>query len=155
MKRLFTLLILSAVLFSSCTDRAPERAARQFLQLYYIDHDFSAVKELVTESSLENLRQNALLFEFNPIAQMDAFQTFEIIEMNVQNTVAIADFRVDDVRRRLMLRRIDGRWLVDISNEVTQQGFDFSTSLSPPTGGGFASAESEFVRVGDVPERRQ
>jgi len=157
MKRLFILLVLSSVMFYSCADRGPERTARQFLQLFYIDHNFYDVTYLVTESSWENLRHTALLFEFNPNVRIDAFQSFELTDVNVQNTVAIAYYRVDNTNRRLMLRRIDGQWLVDISNEVTGQGQDFSVSLTPPSSGsgGFASASSEYVRIGDVPEMRR
>jgi len=155
MKRLFLLLVLSSVMFYSCADRAPQRVAQQFLQLFYIDHNFYDATYLVTETSLENLAHTALLFGFNPLAHEEAFRTFELTGMSVQNTVAIAYYRVDDVNRRLMLRRINGQWLVDISNEVTQQGPDFSISLSPPSSGGFASAESEYFRIGDVPERRR
>jgi len=157
MKRLFLLLVLSSVMFYSCADRAPQRVAQQFLQNFYVDHNFTAVADLVTESSMENLAQTALLFEFNPNVRIDAFRSFELLSVNVQNTVATAYYRVDETNRRLMLRNINGRWLVDISTEVTQRGADFSISLTPPSGGGggFASAESELTRIGDVPERRR
>jgi len=156
MKKLLTILLIlaSAMMFYSCADRAPQRTAQQFLQLFYIEHDFTAVMDVVTESSLDNLMHSAMMLEFNPMVRAEAFQTFEITGINIQNTVATVTYRVDSFNRRLMLRNIDGRWLVDISNEVTQQGSEFSISLTPPSGGGgFASAESELTRIGDVPQR--
>ena len=155
MKKLVFFITLSSVLLYSCSNRDVQRIAQQFLQLYYIDHDFNAAAELVTETSLDGLRHTALMFEFDPSSRVDMFETFKIISMDVQKSRAICHYEVDDVKRRLLLSHVDGRWLVDMPGSVMQGGLDFSLTLTPASSGGFASAESELTRIGDVPERKR
>jgi len=149
-----TVILLGAILMFSCADRSAERVARQFLQLYYIDNDFKAAAELVTDESKDGLTHTAMMFEFDPSSRIDKFQSFRIISLDVQKTRAICYYEVDKTQRRLLLSKVDGRWLVDMPGGVALGGVDFSLTLSPPSSGGFASAESEPVRVGDLPERR-
>ena len=154
-KTLITLvtIVLGSWLLGSCGDNSAKRVAQQFLQLYYIDNDFDAVAELVTEASLEPLAHTAMMFEFDPSSRLDMFQAFKILSMDVQKSKAICYYEVDGVKRRVLLSKIDGQWFVDMPGDVTRDGADLSLSLTAPNSGGFASAESEFVRVGDVPER--
>jgi len=155
-KTLILLVALSSVLLYSCNNdkREAQRIAQQFLQLYYIDNDFNAVAELTTEASHQGLKHTAMLFEFSPESRLDNFETFKIISIDVQKTRAICSYEVDGVNRRLLLSKIDGRWFVDMPGDVTRQGAEFSLTLTPVNSGGFASAESEMTRIGDVPTKR-
>ena len=147
-------MVLSSALLYSCGNQEARRVAEQFLQAYYVDNDFNAAAEFVTEASVENLKQTALLLEFDPASRIGIFESFEIISVDAQKSKAICYYAVDGVKRRLLLSKIDGCWLVDMPGDVTREGADLSLTLSPINSGGFASAESELTRIGDVPERR-
>ncbi|MCL2028720.1 MAG: hypothetical protein FWG79_09600 [Bacteroidales bacterium] len=155
-KTLITLvtIVLGSWLLASCGDNSAKRVAQQFLQLYYIDNDFDAVAKLVTEASLEPLAHTSMMYEFDPSSRLDLFQEFKILSIDVQKSKAICYYEVDGIKRRILLSKIDGQWFVDMPGDVTRGGADLSLSLTPPNSGGFASAESELTRVGDVPERK-
>jgi len=154
LKTLLFLVVAASGILHSCGNQNPKRVAKKFLQLYYIDNDFYAASKLVTEASLEGLQQTALLFEFDPNSRIGLFKSFKIVNMNTQVDKAICYYEVDGVRRRLLLSKIDERWFVDMPGHITINSPDFSLTLSESASGGFASAESELTRVGDVPERK-
>jgi hypothetical protein len=155
LKTVLLLAVTTSGLLHSCSDPEPKRVAQQFLQLYYIEKDFIAAASVSTEATIEGLTFTAMLFEFDPGARLDNFESFKITDMKVQKSRAICYYEVDGTKRRLLLSKKDGQWLVDMPGEVTRSDRNFSLSLSPPNSGGFASAESEMTRIGDVPEKKR
>jgi hypothetical protein len=147
--------VAASGLLNSCSNQEAKNVAQQFLQFYYIDNNFEAAANLATEATREGLSHTMLLFEFDPTSRIDMFRSFSIVSMSVQTDKAICYYEVDNVRRRLLLSKVNGRWLVDMPGHVTRSDLDFSLTLSPPNSGGFASAESEMTRIGDVPIRQQ
>jgi hypothetical protein len=147
--------ILCFPLLISCSGDSPKKVATNFLQAYYIDHDFARAGELSTPATHEHIGEWILLFELTPkeILNNDFyFDSFEILETDVRKTKATVDYRVNITHRQLLLSKVDGRWLVDMSAEASFGNQQFSLSLNKPQTGGFASAESQSIRLGDTPK---
>jgi len=152
MKKSLLFLCLSGfILLSSCSDqRVVNRTANAFLQSFYVDNNFEAAKVVSTRVTHENIDTRAMMFRLNPNSVTDRFSSFKIDNKEVRNTKAVVFYTLDgSVERRLNLSKIDGVWLVDMpENYSTNPVF----SISPMRGGGgFASATSEPIRLGDVP----
>jgi hypothetical protein len=150
----FLAVYLSLLLFASCGNRPVERAAKNFLQAYYLDYDFGLARHLATEESQEHLNERVLIFEANPFARNEGFSSFEITGMDVKKTKAVVNYKADNTRRKLLLSKVNGQWLVDMSFDVANSGSEFSLSLNKPNTGGFASAESKPTRLGDDAPKR-
>jgi len=148
---IFAVLFLS-VLLASCSNRGVENTARIFLQAYYIDHDFDKAAALSTPATQEHIQEWAMLFALTPKEYISAglyFETFEIEKSDILKTRATVGYRVDNTPRDLLLRKVDGKWLVDMPIEISFSGPRFSLSLHKPHSGGFASAQSQPTRLGN------
>jgi len=153
MKKVFFLVVLASFLLTSCGNRAITNVARDFLQAYYIDHDFNRARMLSTAATHEHMQQWIMIFELTPAeANPHLFQSFEIYEIDALSNRATVHYRVDNTRRQLMLRQIDGRWFVDLPMDMLSVNRAiFSLSLNRPESGGFASAQSRPARLGGAP----
>jgi hypothetical protein len=146
------LIMVGSLLMFSCEGNGAKRVAKDFLQTYYIDLNFDEATKLATENSQDHLNERILFFNMNPYSRDEKFTRFEIREVDAQKTKASVIYTVDNLTRKLLLSRIGGQWLVDMPFEVANNGLEFSLSLTKPDTGGFASAESRPMRVGDIPQ---
>jgi hypothetical protein len=142
--------LLSSLLLASCGNRSAENIARIFLQAWYIDHDFDKAIALSTPATHEHIHEWVMLFSHTPRESGLYFETLELEKTDVLQTRASAHYMVDNTRRELLLRKIDGKWLVDMPVDVLSGGRRFSLSLSNPNTGGFASAQSQPARLGST-----
>lgn len=142
-----------ALMFTSCSDqRAVQRTANAFLQSFFVENNFEAAKTLSTRMTHENISARALAFEWNPHSEEIRFTNFRINDIEVRQARAVVFYTLDnEVERRLNLRKTEGRWLVDMP-ETASFSPDFSLSPTHSRDGGFASAQSEFFRIGDAPK---
>jgi hypothetical protein len=144
------LLVFAVPFLVSCGDnRSAKRTARAFLQSYYVDNDFDGAKLVSTEATFQTLDFQAMLFVLNPHSASESIQDFRIRRMDTRKTKATCFYEVIGQERRLNLRKVQGKWLVDMPEGLVREpGF----SLSQTSGqGGFASAQSEPIRLRDVP----
>ena len=145
-------LVVLAVLLASCgNQRSAKRVATAFLQSYYVDNDFETAMALSTEATQEPLAFRAQLFLLNPHSGAESIEGFKFKKIDVKKTKAVCFYEVIGAERRLNLSKVNGQWLVDMPERTTM---DPAFSLSPQAGGtgGFASAESEPIRLKDIPE---
>ena len=156
MKRLllfFRLLGLIGLVFlmTSCGGRhSAKRTAKAFLQYYYVENDFEGAKTVSTDATYENLDFKAMMFTLNPFSESESISDFKITKVQARKTKAVCSYEVGGDGRRLNLSKVDGRWFVDMPEGTT---IEPSLSLSQSRNqGGFASAESARVRLGDLPD---
>jgi hypothetical protein len=116
-----------------------------------VENNFEAARPISTPITQENIDKIAMMFHWNPNSTEYRFNNFKITNSEIRATRAVVFYTLDnEVDRRLNLSKVDGKWLVDMSEAVS---LNPTFSLSPTNAtGGFASAQSEFVRVGDIPE---
>jgi len=152
MKKSLLFLCLSGfVLLSSCGDqRVVNRTASAFLQSFYVENNFEAAKAISTQMTHEHINTRAMMFHLNPNSATSRFSSFKINNKEVRNTKAVVFYILDgNVERQLNLSKIDRTWLVDMPEHISTNPV---FSISPIRGGGgFASAMSEPIRLGDVP----
>jgi hypothetical protein len=92
------------------------------------------------------------MYQMNPFAAEDRFRSFEIVGFEIDGNSAVCHYTVDGVERRLQLRRIDRKWLVHMPEQDVFTNREFSLNLWQSRSGGFASAESAPMRIGDLPQ---
>ena len=153
MKRVLFLFALASVLLTSCnSNRDAMSVARDFLQAYYIDYDFDRARARSTVATHEHMQEWILIFELTPRSLTHLnFSSFEIEGVDVLTNRATVNYRVDNTQRQLLLRKINGRWLVDMPIDVATNRL-FSLSHNRPDTGGFASAQSQPTRLGGPTE---
>jgi hypothetical protein len=144
------ILIVFSLFSSSCNGhRSVKRVADAFLQAYYVSFDFDAAKSFSTVVTHDNIDTRAMMFHINPHASSQGFGSFSITDVEVRQTKAAVFYKVGDLNRRLNLSLVNGKWLVDMPETPM---LNPELSLSPTRNvGGFASATSEPIRLGDVP----
>jgi len=148
-------LVALSLTLTSCGDqRSVNRTAKTFLQHFYVENNFSAAKTISTEITQKNIDNIAMMFQWNPNSADYSFNNFKINNSDVRTTRAVVFYTLDhEADRRLNLSKVDGKWLVDMPEGVS---LNPAFSLSPTnTTGGFTSAQSDFVRVGDIPESNE
>ena len=152
MKKIYIICLLgAALLFTSCSDqRTVNRTANAFLQSFYVENNFSAAKVFATRATQANIIRIEEMFVWNPNSEANRFRSFRIDGSDVRTTRAVVFYTLDDdVQRRLNLSKTDGRWLVDMPEGTS---LNPAFSLSPVNvSGGFASAQSDWMRIGDAP----
>jgi hypothetical protein len=147
---LFATVVVMALCFLSCRNSAAVKdVSQKFLQAYYVDNDFNAAKDLSTDATKEGLDYKAMLFAANPNSEEESLKAFEIKKIEAKKTKAICFYEIEGQERRLNLRKVNNAWLVDMPESASGDP-ELSLSQSGETGG-FASASSEPVRLGDIP----
>jgi len=149
MKKIFFLLALSSVLLTACGgNRDAMNVARDFLQAYYIDHDFDRARTLSTVATHDHMEEWIMIFNLTPRdMNPHLFSELVVEDIEVMTARATVNYRVDNTRRQLLLRQTGGNWLVDMPSDLATNRL-FSLSLNRPDTGGFASAESRPFRLG-------
>lgn len=124
--------------------RKAERAAKDFLQAYYLDLDFKKALSLSTDISHAAIHEQAELISLNPYAKEEIPDiVFKGIEMSGQNDVkATYTYMVNRVERTLPLRKLNGIWLVDLQKGTVESGGGEMMELSSGQQGGFAASAS-------------
>ena len=150
-KKVFFVMAIAVALFSSCSSRNAQKVARNFLQYYYVDHNFDAAAALSSPATHSNLNMAISMYHFNPYSEESRFRNFEITDIDVRKTKAVFHYSVDGTPRRLLLSKFDGKWLVDMPEQEVSFDRRFSLSLVRSRGGGFTSAQSAPIRLGDTP----
>lgn len=133
---------------TSCNgNREAMNVARNFLNAYYIDYDFDRARALSTPATHEHMQQWIMVFELTPeeLRHLN-FSRVVVDDIDIVGTRATVRYRVDNIRRHLLLRQTNGRWLVDMPTEIANNR-EFSLSHNRPDTGGFASAESRPTRL--------
>ncbi len=140
------------VFLSSCGEKGKvKQVAKDFLQAYYIENDFEKAKEFSTIETYNTLDTKALLFAMTPNSESEQIQSFKIkkVEISEDKKHAACHYMVLDQERTLLLSLTDGKWLVDMpENMSVEPALSLSQSANA---GGFASATSAPIRLRDVP----
>ncbi len=124
--------------------RKAERAAKDFLQAYYLELDFKKALSLSTDLSHAAIHEQEELISLNPYAKEEIPDiVFKGVEMDEQNDAkATYTYLVNRVERTLPLRKLNGVWLVDLQKGTVESGGGEMMELSSGQQGGFASAAS-------------
>lgn len=142
------MVVLTALGGIACNrdSKGASSTAKAFLQAYYIDLDFEKAKQLSTDISHNAIIEHAQIISLNPYAKEETpnivFKALDIDSKNAHTANFI--YTCNRAERKLPLRKLNNRWLVDLQGNMVETSFagtDF-TELSSSTTNGFASASS-------------
>ncbi|GHU86428.1 hypothetical protein FACS1894153_3490 [Bacteroidia bacterium] len=146
---LITIAIVAVVLVCCSQSSAAKKVAISFLQAYYVDKDFDKAKEYSTEASHSSIEYKEMMLMMSPVSESSQIKFFEYQSIEVDKNRATCRYMVLGEIRVLYLSKINRKWLVDMPESTI---IEPTASLSLTSGqGGFASAQSEPIRLSDIP----
>lgn len=134
-----------AALFSCSQEKKAGEVAEAFLQAYYTDLDFDKVNGLVTDQSKVAMSDRKEAVALNPYSKDEipniVFKEVKIDEDNPNR--AICFYTSNRIERSFVLKRLNGKWLVDVPEGVSGvANTSGMIELSDGSEGGFTSAAS-------------
>ena len=148
----FLLLAVAVIQMTACGNdkKAATSTAKSFLQAYYVDLDFEKALRLSSDNSHNAITEQAQMMALNPYAKEETPDiVFKTLETNTDNPhVASYIYTCNRVERKLPLRKLKGKWSVDLQGGIVETNGienDF-VELSSDGTNGFASATSGKIK---------
>lgn len=142
------ILLLSALGWAvACSgEKKAEKAAREFLQAYYVDLDFGKAGKLATDRTRSLVSEKEEMTALNPYAR-EEIPNLKIEEVRIDGNNpdrALCRYSIDRRTKTIVLVRLDGVWLVNETGLSIGSGGDRGDMMQLSEGeqGGFASAVS-------------
>lgn len=127
-------------------EKKAEKAAREFLQAYYVDLDFERARERATDRTRNLISEREEMTALNPYAkeEIPSLQVEEVKTDESNPDRAVCRYSVDRRTKTLVLVRLEGEWLVNETGMSIGSGGDRGDMMQLSEGdqGGFASAVS-------------
>lgn len=145
-------LAIAAWLMVSCSGDRKEATstAKAFLQAYYVDLDFNKALQLSSEASKAAIQEQADMIALNPYAKQETPDWAPVgIDTDKSNSeTALYVYTCNRVERTLPLRKVNGKWLVDLQGGTVEAGGNTGDFLQLSSGSenGFASAASGEIK---------
>lgn len=148
----FLILATATILMIACSNDKKEATAtaKAFLRAYYIDLDFETALRLSSDASRNAIIDQQQIITLNPYAKEEipniVFKNLEIAPNN--SHVANFTYTCNRVERKLPLRKLNNKWLVDLQGGIIETigaGNNFFELSSDGTNG-FASAISGEIK---------
>lgn len=146
------MLAIAAWLMMSCNgDRKNAAAtAKTFLQAYYVDLDFNKALQLSSEVTKVAVQEQADMIALNPYAKEE---TPDLVLVGIDTDKSNAEtatfvYTCNRAERTLPLRKVNGKWLVDLQGGSVEAGGNTNDFLQLSSGceSGFASATSGEIK---------
>lgn len=154
----FLILATTTIVTIACSNdkKVAISTAKAFLQAYYVDLDFETALRLSSVASHNAITEQEQLTVLNPYAKEERPDiSFKNLEMDPNNThVANYVYTCNRVERKLPLRKLNDKWLVDLQGGTVEMGGveNEFLELSYDRNNGFASAVSGKI---EYRKRRQ
>lgn len=138
-------LMLLWLSMSACSGKRPaEKAARAFLQAYYVDLDFNVARALSTPASHAAIAEKEEMASLNPYAKEEA-PSISFKELRIEDRrsgKALCTYWANRVEKTLELRKVEGQWKADLQAQAQEEAAGMYSLSSDNSQGGFASAAS-------------
>ncbi len=148
----FLLLAVAVILMTACGNDKKEATstAKAFLQAYYVDLDFEKALRLSSDNSHNAITEQAQMMALNPYAKEETPDiVFKTLEKDSKNShVAYYIYTCNRSERKLPLRKLNGKWLIDLQGGTVEMGGVENDFTELPSDGinGFASAVSGEIK---------
>lgn len=144
---LLSVFIMFLPLLSSCSsEKNAEKVASSFLKAYYVDMDYEKAKEMAISNSHDEIDSRAEISAMNPYAkeELPSVQFKEVRFDESDPDKAICLYTLNRAEKELLMRKVSGKWLVEITGASVESSSSIQGgySLSTGTETGFASAAS-------------